>query len=661
MKWVGLGGLLVVAAAAAAWLTMRSHPPATSAGPPDVLLITVDTLRADHVGAYGYAQAATPVIDELAARGARFAQVIAPAPLTLPSHTSIFTGTTPLAHGVRDNVGFVLGPAMPTLAERFRAAGYSTAAFISGFPLHRRFGLARGFDQYDDRLTRGGDRARPAAVERRADETIAAVETWLGQPATGQRRPMFLWVHLFDPHAPYEAPEPYRTRFSARPYDGEVAFVDTQIGLLVQRVNQARPDRPTVVAVTSDHGEGLGEHGEPTHGLFVYDSTIRVPLVLAGPGVPAGRVIRPMVRLIDVGPTLLDLSGVPALAGAEGVSLRAVLSQDRAVPGPPAHVESLFGWLCCGWSPLHAWRVEDWMFIDAPRAELYDTASDPGQVRNLAQDRQADASRLRRGLETAIGRDQVSASGQSSSEDRDRLRSLGYVTGGGLSRPSRRDPKDVADLSVRIGQAIEIEDADPAKAAEMLDGVLRADPGNPLARRHLGIALIRQRRSAEAFRVLNALVADGDHTFETLALVAEAAIERGDLSAARSRLEALHSRDAADSGVALKLGILLVRAGEFDRAVALFRGVVDREPANVDALVDLAGALLSSARAADAATYFQQAIDRGAAGPLAWNGLASAKLRLGDRSGAADAMRHSLRIQPDQPEINAALRDLVRD
>src|SRR6185295_7942335 len=195
--------------------------------------------------------------------------------------------------------------------------------------------------------------------------------------------------------------------------------------------------------------------------------------------------------------------------------------------------------------------------------------------------------------------------------ERDRLRSLGYVTGGGLSRPSRRDPKEAADLSVRIGQAIEIEDADPAKAAEMLEEVVRADPGNPLARRHLGIALIRQARAAEASRVLNALVADGDTSFETLALVADAAIDRGDLRDARWRLETLHARDAADSGVALKLGILLVRAGEFDRAVALFRAIVDREPANVDALVDLAGALLSSGRAADAAAYFQQAIDRG--------------------------------------------------
>jgi predicted Zn-dependent protease len=211
-----------------------------------------------------------------------------------------------------------------------------------------------------------------------------------------------------------------------------------------------------------------------------------------------------------------------------------------------------------------------------------------------------------------LSREPVPATGQAPSDARDRLRSLGYVTGGGTAKPSYRDPKDVADLSVRIGQAIEIEDADPGKAAGMLNDVLRADPGNPLARRHLGIALIRQRRHADAVRVLNALIADGDSSAETLSLLADAAIEQGDLRQATLHLETLHAREPADSGIALKLGILFVRAGEFGRAVPLFKAIVEREPDNTDALVDLAGALLSSGLAADAATYFQQAIDRGA-------------------------------------------------
>jgi predicted Zn-dependent protease len=298
------------------------------------------------------------------------------------------------------------------------------------------------------------------------------------------------------------------------------------------------------------------------------------------------------------------------------------------------------------------------MFIDAPRAELYDTSSDPAEVRNLAAVRAADASRLRRGLDAAMSPEPAPARTTASSDARDRLRTLGYVTGGGTANPSRRDPKDVAELSVRLGQAIEIEDSDPPKAAALLEGVLRTDPANPLARRHLGIALMRQRRTVDAIRVLNALVTDGDTSAETLGLLADAAIERGNLTEARSRLQTLNVRDPTDTAVALKLGIVLVRAGQIDRAVLLFRGIVDQEPANADALVDLAGALLTSGHAADAAKYFQRAIDNRAEGPLVWNGLAFAKLRSGDRAGAADAFRQSLRIQPDQPDISAALRDL---
>ena len=232
------------------------------------------------------------------------------------------------------------------------------------------------------------------------------------------------------------------------------------------------------------------------------------------------------------------------------------------------------------------------------------------------------------------------------------------MSGGGTTKPSRRDPKDVAKLSVTIGQAIEVEDADPARAAGMLSEVLRADPGNPLARRHLGIALMRLRKYADAVRVLNALIADGDSSTETLGLAADAAIEQGHLRDARSRLEMLIARDPDDTTVAMKLGILLVRSGEFDRAVTLFRAIVAREPGNTDALVDLGGALLGSGAAAEAAGYFQQAIDRGARGTLAWNGLAFARQQSGDRIGAAAAMRESLRIEPNQPDIIVALKNL---
>jgi arylsulfatase A-like enzyme len=364
-----LAGLFAAAAAIATLLGAwwwQSHPSRGSAERdfPDVLLVTIDTLRADHVGCYGDGNAATPVMDGLASRGVRFAEAIAPVPLTLPSHASLLTATTPLVHGVRDNAGFVLGAAPPTVAEAFRAAGYSTAAFVSGFPVSRRFGLGRGFDAYDDRFPRGDDPARPSYVERRADETVAAATEWLRGRQSDAIRPVFAWVHFFDPHAPYDAPEPYRSRFRQRPYDGEIAFADAQLGALLAAWRSLRPGRDPLVVVAADHGEGLGEHGEPTHGLFIYDSTLRVPLIASGPGIPAGRTVTGAVSLIDVAPTLLDFAGLPPLKDSEGHSLRAAMTsghgRDEAV-----YAESLFARLGFGWAPLHGWRHRGLMFIDA--------------------------------------------------------------------------------------------------------------------------------------------------------------------------------------------------------------------------------------------------------------------------------------------------------
>ena len=290
-----------------------------------MLLVTIDTLRADHLGCYGRQAAMTPTIDALARRGVRFATAVAHAPLTGPSHASILTGRTPLGHGFRNNSGFVLAPAVSTAAEDFRQAGYRTAAFVSGFPLDRRFGFDRGFDTYDDHLPRGNDLRRTPYVERTADATTGAVLRWL-QPSShppGQPRPWFLWVHYYDPHAPYEPPAAdLAERFRATPYDGEVAFVDRELGRLFEALATTREMDHTLVLLTSDHGESLGEHGEATHGIFIYDATLRVPWVMAGPGVPAGGVPRTIVRSIDVLPTLARLRRASAAAGC-GRTLRA--------------------------------------------------------------------------------------------------------------------------------------------------------------------------------------------------------------------------------------------------------------------------------------------------------------------------------------------------
>jgi len=515
---VTLIGATAAIGLAAIFLTARWFWPLAipSAGRPNVLLITIDTLRADRLGCYGDREAATPVLDALAARGVRFPDAVAHVPLTLPSHATILTGLTPLKHGVRDNAGFVLGPSIRTLAEQFRASGFDTAAFVSGFPVHHRFGLGRGFNVYDDRFPRGEDPARPPYIERRGDQTVAAASAWLARRQDPETRPFFLWLHLFDPHAPYDPPEPFKSRFSARPYDGEVAFADAQIGVLLDQLAQAGLVDRTLVLATSDHGEGLGEHAEPTHGLFIYDSTIRVPLILAGPGIPSGRVVASLARGIDVAPTLLDLAHLPPLPDAEGRSLKATWGERKAVD-EPAYVESLFGRLSFGWAPLYGWRDRQLMFIDAPRPELYDARTDPGQLHDLSGARTADADRYRHVIEAAVSRAPAAQPGPTSREARDRLRSLGYTGGAGsITSPSLRDPKDSAELAVRIENATTLERTDPKKAVDEFQSILKEDPNNPLAHRRLALTLANLHEFEHALVEVGQLTAAGDTSTETL-------------------------------------------------------------------------------------------------------------------------------------------------
>src|SRR6185295_9907135 len=368
-----------------------SRPPAQ----PNVLLVTIDTLRADHVGCYGHPGSVTPVLDGLAARGVRFATAVAHVPLTGPSHASILTGRTPLGHGLRDNGGFALPAQARSLAEDFRKAGYRTAAFVSGFPLDRRFGFDRGFETYDDHLPKGNDRRRTPYVERFADATTDAVLRWLATASpqnAAQPAPWFLWVHYYDPHAPYEPPvTDLADRYRRSPYDGEIAFVDRQLGRLLQTLDARGETSRTIVLVTADHGESLGEHGEGTHGIFLYDATLRVPWIMAGPQIVAGRVSRTIARSIDVLPTLLDYAGLPQRSDVDGRSLRHAADGEE-MSDAPAYAESLYSELELGWAPLHAWRTAGFKFIKAPHPELYDLQSDPSEKANRAGEQGARVS-----------------------------------------------------------------------------------------------------------------------------------------------------------------------------------------------------------------------------------------------------------------------------
>ncbi len=407
-------------------LTVIAGARATPKRPINVLLITVDTLRPDALG-WVKPGNSTPVIDALATEGFGFPSAVAPAPVTQPTHASIFTGLLPRRHGVRDN-GQVLAGGITTLAERLRQVGYATAAFISGHPLATGFGFEQGFDHYDDRLAAGA----PGRLERPAAETTRAVLEWLGsdtgKTGAGNSKPWFLWIHYWDPHDPYTPPPEFElpaqpTEGAAdatrRAYLGEVAYVDQQIGELLHGLAKDGDSRPTLTVFAADHGESLGEHGEQTHGFFIYESTVAVPLIFNLPGRILAARSAAAARLIDVAPTVLDLLGQPPLDDVDGVSLASLLTgETQSVP--PAIVESRRPWLSYGWSPLRAVRQGAWKLIAAPRPELYHLERDPGEATNLLDRERGKARELATILKQAEQR--PAARSQSKTADVDTAR-----------------------------------------------------------------------------------------------------------------------------------------------------------------------------------------------------------------------------------------------
>jgi arylsulfatase A-like enzyme len=357
-------------------LALADAPPAQN-----LLIITLDTTRADRLSAYGSDHASVPGMDRLFQEGARFDSAYTVSPVTLASHVSLFTGLYPRAHGVRNNATFRLGSDAVTLAERLRDAGFQTGAVVGSQVLHANHGLDQGFDEYDDSI-RGQEGS--LFTQRNAEAVVDRGLEWLGERDKNSR--WFLWLHLFDPHAEYEPPEPYRRQYAESPYDGEIAYADEQIRRMFSYLEQQGVMDRTLIVVTSDHGESLGDHGEPTHGIFVYDATARIPLLMRYPGrIPSGRAIEDIVRIIDVAPTALEILGVePGNLSPQGSSL-IPLVEGRKSPPRTAFIVSWAPRLLYGWSELTAIRAEGWKYIRAPRPELYALVDDPEETQDLAQ------------------------------------------------------------------------------------------------------------------------------------------------------------------------------------------------------------------------------------------------------------------------------------
>jgi choline-sulfatase len=433
--------LLAIGALLTAFCT---RGPASPVPPRAVLLVTLDTVRADRLSPYGFVDVAVPHLDRLGREGVVFDQATSVAPLTLPAHASLLTGLLPPAHGVRDNAGAPLAPDALTLAEILGAAGFRTAAFVGSDVLHPDRGLNQGFDRY------GGvarNSKRPTKGQRPADEVVSEAIQWMNEVGDV---PFFLWTHLYDPHRPYDPPEPFASRYGSDLYVGEIAYADSQIGRLFDALDRRQLSEKTLVIVAGDHGESLGEHGERDHGVFIYESVLRIPLIIRAPGVTPRRV-SPVVRLIDVMPTVLDALGQPAPA-IDGISLLELMRGGRG-PALEAYSESEYP-RRLGWSPLRALRDGRFKLIDAPRPELFDLEHDPFEMRNVYHERRQTADAMMQRLKT-VGRARRPTKDPSGADApvpphlRERLAALGYVSTAARPEPAGGtlpDPKDCINL-----------------------------------------------------------------------------------------------------------------------------------------------------------------------------------------------------------------------
>ena len=450
----------------------------------NVILITIDTLRADRVSSYGSKDVETPTLDGFADEGVRFANAASTVPFTLPAHTSILTGLYPPGHGVRENVGYTVGEELTTLAEALSAHGWSTAGFVSAFVLDSRWGIAQGFDHYFDDFDLSSFDETPnlSAVQRSGAETIAAAETWFEE--RDDKAPFFVWLHLYDPHDPYTPPEPYLSQHPGRPYDGEVAYTDALLGGFRQFLEGRGLLDDSLVILTGDHGEGLGDHGESSHGFFIYDSTIHVPLIIRPPGAFAGgRVVDTAVSHVDLYPTVLDAVGIDLPQPVHGTSLMAFVTGEDPPMDREVYSESLYPLLHYGWAPLRSVRTDQYKLISAPRPEVYNLVGDPREGRDLAAARPVlltDLETRLAGLRSAID---IGEGSDAPSPDLDpqtlaQLQALGYAAGqGGVGldeeedRP-RTDPKDRIGIHRTVMRAQTQMRKDAPAARKALEGAM---------------------------------------------------------------------------------------------------------------------------------------------------------------------------------------------
>lgn len=583
------------------WLR-RGGRPAVADAParPNIVLMTIDTLRADRVG-----RGLTPAIDALGARGLVFDHARTAVPLTLPSHVTIMTGALPPGHGVREN-GVVFRPGPPTLASVLRGAGYRTAAFVGAYVLDHRFGLADGFDVYDDRVTRDPARSQSLEAERRGEQVVDAALAWLRdvQP------PFFVWIHLYDPHAPYDPPKEFLARANGHAYDGEVAYADAQAGRVFDALRERGWYEDAVIALAGDHGEGLGEHHERTHGMLAYDSTLRVPLVFVAPAAHARGRIGDPVTLGDLARSLLDAAQVIAPDTMGGSSLLA--RQEREVYAETHYPRT------AGWHPIAAVADARWKLLVSSEAELYDLRDDPGERQNVANAHAALVERMTQRARQFGRPGNAQAPGQIDRETAARLRSLGYVSGSpAVSSGQAPNPARVIQEWTTFERVLEQLNAGRAREAiPALKGL--------------------------AERFAGSLVFEGTY--------ARALMETGNAPAALQRYRSLVKQHPGDAMLLHDLAVAARTAGQPAEAVRAEQAALTLDKDNPAALDGLGLLHADAGRPADAAAAFARAAEVDPQNPAHWNNLGNARRASGDLTAAESAYRRALGVDPGYPD-----------
>ena len=612
-------------------LSLSAAPPGND--PPSVVLITIDTVRADHLGCYGYRLIETPHLDALAAAGVRFTNAFTPVPITLPAHSVMLTGTYPMRTGMHDFSGNRLNASQPTLATLLHASGYTTGAVLGSAVLDSRFGLNRGFDFYYDHFDFSRlDEKNIDAMMRPGNEVIDRALSWL---AGSQRKPFLLWVHLYDAHHPYKPPPPYLQKYSTHPYDGGIAFVDSQVGRLVAYLKAKRIFDRTLIVVAGDHGEGLGEHGEKTHGFFMYESTLHVPLIFKLPSGSGQQkpVVDDSANLADLLPTVLEIVGASRPKEVQGRSLvPSMAGKPNATPAEN-YAETYLPRIHFNWSELRGVRYRQYHFIDAPRPELYDLSADPHELKNLYSTQRAVANELRKRLGQLITRF-TPASGEKTAETTgldpalmERLKSLGYVAvaGGGdevLSDRRLADPKDRVQVYELVSDAL--ADSQRGSYAESIQKLRRAEKAEkdslPI---HYLLALNYYRQ--------------------------------GDFQTAINEFQIVLKLSPEYTLANYYLGLSYTRTGEWDQAIASFRRTLKLDATNFSAAYNLGAAYLKKGNVEDAEGAFRKSVEINPGYAQAHEALGELLLYTGKLDQAIAALRTALEIAPGYTKAREVL------